>query len=332
MHRPLHASIDDVLGPRDSRFLGEGFKRVEHALSHLAITPGADGAGSIEATAHLTIPGLWSRKGDQSPRPHLSTIDAMILAAQLTGLYAAHTLGLPPHAHFAVRQLDMKAGSRPDEDDLQEFPVSARLVSTGPGGEQGPATTMDCRIGSLSARVHAVHGTGHGPTRSSHVYDRADELPGPWNDAPYGIAHRARKQLLTQVGVSTRGPGDPTASADVTLPGHRAGQIPHGTPATMIDAFAAVLQLGQVLLYTLDGVDRADSANLWMRRTRVTTGTPPGPAHGPARATASLERARLLPSQAGTWRTAEVTGALHAVRIQAGVTHLLPASWHGNDL
>ncbi|MGX1915379.1 AvrD family protein [Streptomyces phaeochromogenes] len=329
MHSLEPASIDDFLGPRDSRFLGEGFKRVEHFLSDLAVSPGAAGVGAIEATAHIAIPGLWSRKGDQSPKPHLSTIDGMLFAAQLTGLYAAHTLGLPPDSRFAVQSVDMKAGSSPAEDDLAKFPVRGRLLAAERSGEEW-STTMDCRIGSLSARVHARHGTGRDPVATGHVYDRADELPGPWNDAPYGVPHRARHQLLTGVSVTADGPGDPRASARVTLAADRAGDGPQDAPATMIDAFVAVLQLGQVLLYTLDGVDRAGSSNLWMRRTRVTIGT--APARPADEVTASLEQARLLPSQAGTWRTANVTGSLHGVQAQAGVAHLLPASWPGNDL
>lgn len=329
MHSPELASIDDFLGPRDSRFLGEGFKRVEHSLNDLAISPGTDGAGSIEATAHIAIPGVWSRKGDQSPKPHLSTIDGMIFAAQLTGLYTAHALALPPDSYFAVQSVEMKAGSSPDEDDLAKFPVSGRLVTAERTGEQW-STTMDCRIGSLSVKVHARHGASRDPIGTGHVFDRADELPGPWNDAPYGISHRARHQLLTGVDITADGPHDPRASARVALLPDRAGEVPQDTPATMIDAFVAVLQLGQVLLYTLDGIDRADSSNLWMRRTRITTGT--APARPDHEVTASLEQARLLPSKAGTWRTANVTGSLHGVQVRAGVTHLLPASRPGNDL
>lgn len=343
----LHlASIDDFLGPREGRFLGEGFKRVAHSLTDLTITPvpaPADGPGRahgpreaacISATAHLALPAAWSRKGDRYPTPHLSSLDVMLFAARLTGLYAAHACSLGPGDRFEVSSVDIKAGARPDEEGLESFPVTGSLAaaeSTGPLW----STTLDCRVGSLSARVHARHSPARRPPAAPRSYYLAEELPGPWNDAPYGVPHGARRQLLTGVRI-TDGTEEPSASARVALLPDGARGPRETTPATMIDAFVAAMQLGQVLLYTLDGVERADSNNLWMRRTRITTDTThtasgagsgaagagaPGEAGGEA--TARLGRARLLNSAAGTWRTAEISGALHGVQAWASVAHLL---------
>ncbi|MEU1408703.1 AvrD family protein [Streptomyces sp. NPDC005728] len=317
------ASIDDFLGPREGRFLGEGFKRVEHCLSDLTVSPGDEGAAGIEATARIAIPSLWSRKGEQRPKPHLSTIDAMLFAAQLTGLYAAHTYLLAPGSRFAVQSVDLKAGSSPDEDELEKFPVSGRLVAADRSGEEW-STTLECRIGSLSARVRARHSAGRAAARTGDVYRRAEELPGPWNNAPFGIPHDMRHQLLTAVRVTADSVEDAQASARVTLAPNRAATVPEGTPATMIDAFVAAMQLGQVLLYTLDDIERAHSNNLWMRRTRITAGA--APVRPGDEVTASLERPMLLPSSAGMWRRADVVGSLHGVEARASVAHLLPQS------
>lgn len=322
------ASIDDFLGPRESRFLGEGFQRVEHSLSDLTVSPGDVGVGGIDATARVGIPGVWSRKGKRAPTPHLSTIDAMLFGAQLTGLYAAHAFGLGPDSRFAVQSVDLRAGSRPDEDDLAKFPVSGRLAAVERGEEEW-STALDCRIGSLSATVRARHGAGRAPAAAPGVYQAARELCGPWNDAAYGIPHDARRQLITAVRVSAHGPDDLRARGRIRLTPHRAGDAAQEAPATMIDAFVAAMQLGQVLLYLLDGVDRVHSNNLWMRRARVTSGdTPAGPAD---EVTAALEQPRLLRSPAGTWRTADVVGRLNGVRARAGVAHLLPESCPGGN-
>ncbi|KOV57879.1 hypothetical protein ADK64_38075 [Streptomyces sp. MMG1121] len=326
------ASIDDFLGPRDSRFLGEGFKRVEHSLTDLTVSPGADGTAGIDATAHVTIPALWSRKGEHQQKPHLSTIDVMLFAARLTGLYAAHTHGLGPNARFEVRSVDMKAGSSPDEEGLEKFPVSGRLVAADTAGEQW-STTLDCRIGSLTARLHAVHSAGRRPAGTGAAYDLDEDLPGPWNDRPFGVPHRARQQLLTGVNVTGDGEDNLQASAQVALVPDGAEAARDHAQAGMIDAFVAAMQLGQVLLYTLDGVDRADSNNLWMRRTRVTAGASV-PVGGDDVVTARLGQARLLPSVSGTWRSVELSGALHGVQARASVVHLLnsstePRSWGG---
>ncbi|MEU3901891.1 AvrD family protein [Streptomyces sp. NPDC045251] len=322
------ATIDELLGPRDSRFLGEGFKRVEHSLTDLTLSGAADGPAGIEATAHLAIPGLWSRKGGHQQKPHLSSIDVLLFAAQLTGLYAAHTHGLAPDARFEVRSVDMKAGPSPDEEGLESFPVSGRLVAAETGGEDW-STTLDCRIGSLTARIHARHTAGTRPAGTGRTYHLAEELPGPWNDRPYGVPHGARRQVLTGVDITGDGEEDLRASAEVALIPDGAEAARDDAQATMIDAFVAAMQLGQVLLYTLDGIDRAGSNNLWMRRTRITADTP-APARTGDEVTARLAQARLLPSPSGTWRSAEVSGALHGVRTRASVVHLLnPASRTG---
>ncbi|MFE1442313.1 AvrD family protein [Streptomyces sp. NPDC058739] len=318
-------SIDDFLGPRDSRFLGEGFKRVEHALTGLTITPPAAGTpaaaeAGIEAVAHVTLPGLWSRKGNRHQKPHLSSIDVMLFAARLTGLYAAHTHGLAPDSPFEVLSVDMKAGSGPDEEGLEQLPVSGRLVAAGTSGALR-STTLDCRIGSLTARVHARHAAGRRPSTTRRTYHLAEELPGPWNDEPYGVPHGARRQLLTGVGLTGGTEDDHRASARVALVPDGAEAARDDAPATMVDALVSVMQLGQVLLYTLDGVERARSNNLWMRRARIRLDDT-GPGTGDE-VTAALRQARLLPAPTGTWRSAEVAGALHGVRVQVAVAHLL---------
>jgi hypothetical protein len=315
------ASIDDFLGSREGRFLGEGFKRVERSLSDLTVTPADEGVGGIQATAHVATPGVWSRKGRRQPKPHLSTIDAMLFAAQLTGLYAAHTFKLAPGSRFIVQSVDLKAGSRPDEDALEKFPVSGRLVGVHCSGDER-TTTLECRIGSLSATVRARHSAGRAQARTGGMYLLAEELPGPWNDAPFGVRHDARRQLLTGVRVDADGVDDVRACARVTLAPHGAAAIPRSTPASVIDAFVAAMQLGQVLLYTLDDIDRAHSNNLWMRRTRITAGVAPDRLDDEVNV--SLEGAMLLPSPAGTWRKADVVGTLHGVQARASVAHLLP--------
>ncbi|MHA4819717.1 AvrD family protein [Streptomyces aculeolatus] len=319
------ASIDDFLGPRDSRFLGEGFKRVEHSLTDLTISPGAAGAAGIEAMAHLAMPDAWSRKGEHQQKPHLSSIDVMLFAAQLTGLYAAHTYTLGPGARFEVRSVDMRAGSSPDEEGLEKFPVSGRLVTAETGGETW-STTLDCRVGSLSARVHAVHGAGHRAGGTRKTYHLAQELPGPWNDRPYGVPCGARQQLLTGVHVTGDGEESLQASARVALIPDGAEAVRDDARATMLDAFLVAMQLGQVLLYTLDGLDRAESNNLWMRRASITAGASAPPVRGDDAVTARLKQARVLPSASGTWRSAELSGALHGIQARASVVHLLGSS------
>ncbi len=177
-------SVDDVLGERHTRFFGEGFKRVSYSLADITVvpdatgtgdatgttgstgaagSPGAEGStGQVHATVGIHLPDTWSRKGETLQRPHLSTLDGMIVAARLTGVYVAHARRLPADARFRVRGLRIKAGNAPDEEGLERFRVSARLRSTvvSPDAPGQSITTMDCTVGAMSVQVEAEHPTG----------------------------------------------------------------------------------------------------------------------------------------------------------------------------
>ncbi|MFJ8308556.1 MULTISPECIES: AvrD family protein [unclassified Streptomyces] len=302
----VHPSVDDALGDRTGRFFGEGFKRVTHALTAIDVAPAT---GRIEATAGLHVPGTWSRKGEIQQRPHLSTIDAMLFAAQLTGLYTRHTFEHDP-TRFAVRGVRIRAGARPDEDGLDRFAASAVHVSThdGPGGEQ--ITVTDCRVGSMNVTVTAAHPAGT-PVATPGCYASADQLPGVWNQTPYGVDHHAQSQLLTDVRVDME-----TLRADALL------ELTGPGVFTPIDLFVCALQLGQVLLYELDGVDRGTSNTLWMRRTDITVVPAPVPAED--RFSARVERAQELRTRQGTWRTGRIRAEHAGLSLACDVTHLLP--------
>ncbi len=309
-------SVDDFLGAREGRFFGEGFKRVAHSL--IDITVRAKGDLHIDFhTAGLEIPGTWSRKGDSHQRPHLSTIDALILGAQLTGLYLAHLHGAA--VPFAVRSLAIKAGGKPQEEHLETFPVHGRHLSTVPDGAGTALTAVECRIGLITVRIEAEHGTGATRRTTEGRYTSPGELAGPWNDRPFGLPHRDRSQLLTAVEADL---SRLTARADLAITTGTGADAEAERP-TVIDLFVSALQLGQVLLYALDGVDRASSNTLWMRRTVVEPAADAG-GSGTGRFEVALEDAHLLSGGQGTWRSADIVGALGGRRLRCSVAHLLP--------
>jgi hypothetical protein len=308
------SSVDDILGRRDTRFFGEGFKRVRQRLSRIDIRPTRAGTpGTVQAAAGIDIPGLWSQKGVVTQVPHLSTIDAMLLSGRLTGLYLAHVHRLPPGSAPRLEALKIKAGTTPDEEALDHFDVSGLHRSTVPSGNGTARTVMDCRIGSMTVAVTAVHEDLPARTDAAELEDGGD-LPGPWNDRPFGADHRYRSQLLTDVAVD----GDSqTAEAELRL-----AADPDAAP-TMIDLFAASLQLGQILLYKLDTMRREDSRTLWMRRTAITAS--PVPEAAERRLRVALTRPTLLPTTAGTWRAAQISSAFSGIDLTCNVAHLIPA-------
>ncbi|MFD5539682.1 AvrD family protein [Streptomyces sp. NPDC127079] len=330
---PYLADISDYLGAPERRFFGEGYRRARHRLTGFHIPEAADEAAGTErprlgATAQVVYPSDWSRKGDVDQRPHLSTVDVLLLVAQLTeALLVAH-LGLTEGelATVWLARVRIKAGSRPVEEDLSGFPVTACVAERLPAPRPGRArTAVEATVGTLRVRLEA-----------DHPDVRPGERPGTEpvvRAGGYGDTHRLGGQRVESMQVR---PGTNVATADVRLTegpdGPLGGMEGEQQPSVhLVDAFVTALQVGQVLLYELDRVERAASDTLWMRSTLLETTTPHRPRTaadgGPLPLRVELRDALLLGNRHGeTWRRADIVAHLADITVVCSVAHRLPRS------
>ncbi|MEV5754662.1 AvrD family protein [Actinoallomurus sp. NPDC052308] len=325
-------SVDEFLGPRQWRFFGEGFKRSRHRMSTIRITTGPDGSGQVESRASVAYPADWSRKGDVDQRPHLSTIDVIVIGAQLAEMYLVHTrrLDREQRRRMAVRRIKVKAGRRPVEEDLSGFAATAHV--SGPlaqcrNSHDLLTTSVECTVATMQIQFDICHEAGR-PYPGPGSYESPQVLLGDAGARLFGAGYKVRRQLVDNVDVDLTAQ---TARAVVRVlldPGATApnqgleGERP--ASATVIDCFVAGLQLGQVLLYELDGVPRARSNTLWMRRTVLECAVPRPALEGPTPVIAFLDNTRLLKnSKAETWRSADIVAELHGIGMRCSVVHLL---------
>ncbi|WP_086662132.1 AvrD family protein [Lentzea kentuckyensis] len=314
------ATVEEYLGDRETRFFGEGYKRATYRLSGIESADG-EGGPVVSATAAVGYPADWSRKGTIDQLPHLSTIDVLLLGVQLAEIWLARHAGLGEQARRSawIREAHIKAGSSPVEEELTGFAVTAARSRVAEQAEPGRVvSTLDCQVGSLRLRVDVDH-VAAGP-------DGSDEL-GDQDRRPYGDGHKARLQRLRDVVVAA---DRLSATARVELPATPAlpgvGVEGDFQPSvSLVDAFVVALQLGQVLLYELDGVTRADSNTLWMRSTRWQAESPVRPDAGTHPVVVELRDAALLHNRKGeTWRRADIVSELGGVTVVCSVAHQLP--------
>ncbi|MEV6752755.1 AvrD family protein [Streptomyces sp. NPDC051214] len=346
----VYGSLESCLGPGSSRFFGSGYKRVTQGLKDITTDGSADPGALVTARGTLTYPRDWSRKsGAGELRPHLSSIDALVLAANLaeTHLGRAFGLGAAERRRIWLRSADVRAGSAPHED-LADFPVRGRLVAvegpTGEGGstgEEGPtgeratlASTFDCRVGSLKVRCTLVHGQGS-RAGTPVTYDDEKQALGPARARHYGVGYKQRAQHAEQVRVDldrqqiqglqrvVATDEDAHTRGDARTCGAEAA---YGPSVSLVDALVGVAQLAQVLLYAQDGLSRGSTDTLWMRRFVISAGTPVRPLGHSFTPTVRTANSRLLSMGDARWRTAEL-----AVDDFAGIdgrcwlAHRLPA-------
>ncbi|MDQ4504030.1 AvrD family protein [Sinomonas sp. ASV322] len=307
----LHRDIDELLGDADGRFFGSGYRRTHPALKSLVITHRAD-ASSARASGSLGIAGTWSAKGGVVQLPHLGTTDVIVLGMRLAQALVASRYAPRAWSKATVSSLAIRAGSAPTEEGLGDFECAASLAPTSGG------SALVAQIGSMGLRVELLHGPLPLGLAGIEAPDEA-ALVGPASARVYGTRWSERRVEVRDVVVDAE---RVRASAIVGLGG---SPVPaDGEGLCFVDQFVAALQLGQVLLYRLDSLDRASSDTLWMRSTRFTcTGAPPA---SPAPLSVQLEGSRLLSKDGGHWRCADVVGRFGGTELRCSVAHRIPST------
>jgi Pseudomonas avirulence D protein (AvrD) len=326
--------VDDYLGAAEHRFFGAGYRRVRYDYRPVRLSSTRAGQAELETGLAIVYPRDWSRKtAGTDLRPHLSTVDALIAAVQSAELLLTHALGLEPLARrsLRVRTMRIKAGRVPDEE-LGELAVRARLL----GFEREPegfVSTVEATIGGMRVRCAVEHPSAV-PAAAEADYAHPDLLLGGAEGRYYGAGFAHRAHLVHQVAADPRAG---RASALVDFPGSlgavegagpgEPGPLRHGIegrwqPALgLVDCFVTSLQLGQVLLYELDGLRRGRSNTLWMRGTELRAAAEPQPLRDGARLTTRLEDSRLLERADGVWRAADIVGELGGATTRCSVAH-----------
>ncbi|WP_328718778.1 AvrD family protein [Streptomyces sp. NBC_00247] len=321
---PLVASIDELLGPAEGRFFGRGFRRVAYDIADVHVGPGPQGEVTARTTVGVRYPADWSKKKAGSDlRPHFSTVDGIVVAAQLAEVCLRGTGGDLRDAW--LRGVRLSAGSTPQED-LAELRTQAVLRGSEPTAPGRAVSRVDCAIGTMRVRMEVEHAMAGGPA-SEPDGASLESLLGPAPDRYFGTGFTRRTQHIEQVETDSRllrARSVLTLSQDDSAQAPRSGlEGAHQPSVSVIDAFVTALQLAQVMLYDLDGMRRQDSNTLWMRQTTLTATRPDrGDARLPVQV--ALEDARLRTMGGRTWRTLDITGELPGLRVRSAVAHQLP--------
>jgi len=320
-------SVDDHLGPGATRFFGSGYRRVDYTVTGAELSPDA-----LRAVVEVHHPVDWSKKGeDKELRPHLSTLDVLILAVRAAETLTSRTHGLDAAARRRtwIRRVDIKAPNKPIEDGFAALPFSAQHLTTEPAGDGLLVSTLDCRVSTMRVRVELVHAAAGG---RAEVDEDLDTALGAGYPGLYGAGFQRWRQFIDEVLTDVRDDATARADAMVLVEPPTDGrpdtgpESARGPVVSMIDSFVVALQLGQVLLYETDGLTRAESDTLWMRNTTITAGPPADRQAGlwfPT--TTELHDSSLLLARGETWRTATIVGGCFGVVTRCAVAHRIPS-------
>jgi hypothetical protein len=294
-------SIDDALGPAAGRYFGTGYKQTGPTIGQVQVRHDAQAS---------RLAGHGSVTGDK-----LSTTDAVALVTEaLVGLVAARYC---PEAAAETRMiaLDLRASAKPLGSPFDDFPVHARLSD-----ETGGPLSIEASVGNITAIGQVVRPTVAG---SLVDVDSAERLPSLFGVGEE-LAYQRRTVVLTRV--TSRGPAE--AEADFEVADDRSGSDGLGSDGAgevcFIDAFVGAIQLGQLLLARLDGLDEFGAGCLFTRRTSFRVDRPLRTAQRSLLHT-RLGRSRIVRLEGSPWRCADiVAGVGDAMTVTCSVGHRLP--------
>ncbi|HKS50144.1 MAG TPA: AvrD family protein [Amycolatopsis sp.] len=315
-------SVEDYLGEGEKRFFAAGYRRVAYRFGDIVAEVRDDRRGLLATSIRLSCPDGWSHKAARGAlRPHLSTIDAILLAGQLGELYLTHACHLDEQARrrIWIRKLKIKAGASPDEE-LEQVPVSTRPVAA--SGDSS-VVVLESRIGAMRTQCEFAGVTGE-PNVGTTTYSGPEQLLGPAENRYYGTGFTGREQRLGDLSLDLP---RRRATAAVTCAGDGGDSGLEGAyqPApTFVDLFATSLQLAQILLYETDSMSRGESNTLWMRSTQLTAESPHRTFGGAMPLRTELHDLGLLTMNGAPWRTADIHAGLGGITLRCAVAHALP--------
>jgi hypothetical protein len=327
-----YVAIDHCLGRSGSRYFGQGFRRVGHNITDVLIEPAVTG-GTISAKADVLYPIDWSTKTvTDAPRPHLSTVDALVIAVQLAEAHLAHTHGLDveQRRRMWLRAFAMRAGTSPQEE-LTAIPASGSLLSTSPSldGPRELVSQFQFRIGTIQLTCDVEHDAGT-PTREPAGWADMNDLLGDPATRFYGDGFTRRQQSITDLEINVSS-GAIRALMDISAPAGKSQAEPtggfsaHYEPLlSMVDCLVVMAQLAQALMYDVDGVDRGETGTLWMRRIAMSCQTPFQPVANAFVATGQVVKSKRLDRPEASWRLFDLHGICQGIDITASLAFMAP--------
>lgn len=309
-------SIDDILGPSEQRYFGEGYKRTQYECN---INYDTDFAQGLVSVAYRTD---WSQKKTQSRRPHLSTIDAFLIAGRVSYAIIKRHYQLSAHqsSQAWIRHVSIKAGAEALED-LDAVRLSAQLLDTSSSQDSlfGTLTRVKTKLDSMEIEVIIDHEAKADHSQSVVSFSDEDEYFN--SDFRLRHCHLANNTFCDAIcAVSSdllfQCPGKPSTGA--------MGHYPNAL--MMVDWLTCFAQLSQLVMYRLDKLDRNETHNLWMRSVTVTTPYPIIPRRKHTLTLRSMKNS-LVKKKDSSWRLATVNGSVSGhpeFNLTAKLCHQLP--------
>jgi hypothetical protein len=321
--RPGISSIDELLGDSRTRFFGAGFRRVRHKVTDVVVDTSKK---TVYASAKIDYPASWSTKKSRELKPHLSSLDALAIGAQLCEVFVRTAFGIEGSAadRLWLSRSSFKAGN--PTTHLAAVPVSGTLVETrsAPDSLCGHLSSFTAQVGSIGLEFTIDHPIVDDRDIVARWADITDIL-GPPESRHFGSAYAATQLDLRDIEFDADRAGAllhlEEPAGDGRLHGMGAAYFPFVSPANTIVGMA---QLAQAMLYHYDNISRDVSHNLWMRKIVLEHPKPAVAGRGLRVATWGTKMS-LVSIKDAMWRTGSFALSMPGILGTYTLAHQLPS-------
>lgn len=279
----LIADADAYLGPSGNRFFSSGYKRVSYDIADESARD-----NGYASSFKIIYPEDWSVKKNKL-RPHLSSIDVMLMSARACG----KILSTRNNFNFEISCITIRASKKPIEE-LDYIKISFDVIS-----ESENTLFFSGKVGNMSVNLEVIRHEEHDL-----------QLSPAFNIE--GFKHSV--QSIKNIRIKSKFESE--ALVIKTINGERAKKLDY------IDAFVSGLQLGQILLYELDDITREGSNNLWMRSVNFKFHSKETTSNS-NHLDVVLENTTLIRKHDAEWRSADIVANLNHIQVKCSVTHQL---------
>ncbi|MEH6948481.1 AvrD family protein [Bacillus sp. JJ634] len=330
MNQTMYVNIDEILGDHCKRFFSFGYKHVKHRLADIKVNPSVQSASAV---ASIFYPADWSTKDEDTElKPHLSTLDGLIISIHLNTLFidSLYNLNEFQKSHIWIRKVRMKSGATALLD-LENIRITTKLIKTEITTDSlcGHLTTFKTQIGNMSIEMVLDHYINEFSFDAKSFKDIGAAFEKV-NTSYYGSYYRECNRDLMDLQLDTE---NKQISAWIKINYPDQTDISNGISSiyypfyTPIDTFVCASQQIQALFYLMDNIDRDKSNNLWMRQVDYESKQPIYRPSG-FKQTVSLVRTKVLGKENGQWRVGEFECKLDAFpdlfKLNVNIAHELP--------
>lgn len=301
-------SIDSILGNSQQRYFGAGYKQVKHHISRWHIDTAQQ---RFSAMVSIDYPPAWSTKNHAKElQPHLSTIDAFVIAVRVCDAFisACYLLEGGGNQQVWLRAMTIKAG-RESTLDLQHIDLQGELVRCNSSeiSLNGYISEFSLHLGGFNIVLELDHSAlCHNFTAPQISLEDMQNILSAENNSIFGsqythIVHHIMLEEPHAEGVDAelRMEKSPAYHPSSGLAAAYAGCI------NPLDLLICGAQISQVLIYKIDNLQRGMTQNLWMRSVRMYCPQPLSKA-GFLPVKINVRKTRLLEKEGGCWRTADM--------------------------